>query len=253
MNDKVALRRQDFWTAIVMIAANLFFLYQTTAIPFFKAAAAGVDGRWYNSAALVPYGIFAALLILSVALLVTAIIEGGAPTGGTMGAAGAWLTSRAGGRLMAAAAMMLFYIFALVPRVDFILCSALVLLAMIGGFHQMRTRATLLALVFVALPSLYALMANFPQDRWNVPHDDDWVTLACLIGLVAALPLEARLAGAPRDGFLRWSPLIAIVVPLVLVIAMAFGFRQNVPNRSGLLFQQIEYHYFVTLRPWIRG
>ena len=42
---------------------------------------------------------------------------------------------------------------------------------------------------------------------------------------------------------------MAVLVPLMLVLAMAFGFRQNVPNRSGLLFSQIEYHYYVTLKP----
>jgi hypothetical protein len=47
----------------------------------------------------------------------------------------------------------------------------------------------------------------------------------------------------------RATPWIAVLAPLVLICAMAFGFRQNIPNRGGLLFSQIEYHYYVTLRP----
>lgn len=252
MEDKRALRRQDFWTAIVMIVTSLFFLYQTSSIPFFRAAAAGVDARWYNSAALVPYLVFAALLALSIALLVTAIAQGGAPVPGQMDAAVVWATSTTGGRIIAAAIIMLFYIFALVPRVDFIICSALVLLAMIGGFHQMRARATLLAVICVAVPSVYALAAYFPQSEWSAPHDDDWAALASFVGLLVLLRYDAPKT-TRRDGFLRWAPLVAILVPFALVLAMAFGFRQNVPNRTGLLFQQIEYHYFVNIRPLWRG
>jgi hypothetical protein len=48
-------------------------------------------------------------------------------------------------------------------------------------------------------------------------------------------------------------PVIAILAPVILVCAMAFGFRQNVPNRGGLIFSQIEYHYYVTLRPLWRS
>ena len=51
------------------------------------------------------------------------------------------------------------------------------------------------------------------------------------------------------DRVTRVTPWIAVGAPLILVCAMAFGFRQNVPNRGGLIFSQIEYHYYVTLRP----
>jgi hypothetical protein len=252
MDERIALRRKDFWTAIVMIGVNVFFLFQTTSIPFFRASAAGVEARWYNSAALVPYIIFAALLVLSVALLIIAIAQGGAPAPGAAKAVRAWLVSTAGGRMLAAAAMMLLYIFALVPRVDFIVASALILLAMIACFHRQRTRATVIGLVFVAIASLYALIMHFPQSEWNAPHDDDWVTLGCFVALAIAAWIERRADGV-RDRFLRWAPVVAIVVPSILVCAMAFGFRQNVPNRTGLLFQKIEYQYFVNVRPWLQG
>ena len=48
-------------------------------------------------------------------------------------------------------------------------------------------------------------------------------------------------------------PVIAVVAPLILILAMAYGFRQNVPNRGGLIFKQIEYQYFVNIKPlWSR-
>ena len=254
MDDRTALRRRDFWTALILIAASLFFLYRTAQIPFFKADAAGVDaGKWYNSAALVPYGIFAAILLLSTALLVVAIRQGGLPRSGTIGAVAGWLTGAAGTRMIAAATIMLAYIFALVPRVDFTIASALVLLALIYGFHCVRGRATAAALLAVLLPAAYALAANFPQSAWNAPHDDDWISLGAFVCLTMFMVVEARAADGRLDPYLRAAPFIAVLVPLFLVLVMAFGFRQNVPNRTGLVFQQIEYHYYVNLRPWLAG
>ncbi len=254
VSDKARLRRQDFWTAIALIVASLFFLAKTAQIPFFKADAAGVEaGKWYNSAALVPYGIFVGILVLAIALLVTAIRQGGMPRRGLVADIAAWATGMAGTRVLAAAAIMLAYIFALAPRVDFVICSALVVCALIYGFHETRGRATFIALVSVVVPSSYALIANFPQSSWSVPHDDDWVALAFFILLSIAMMVEVRAARGSIGGYLRVTPAIAVLVPLLLVIAMAFGFRQNVPNRTGLIFKQIEYHYYVTVKPWLAG
>ncbi len=246
-------RRQDFWTSLLLIAVSLFFLWRTSAIPFFKAAAAGVEaGHWYNSAAIVPYVIFTALLALAVGLMVTALRQGGAPHGLGEAVAG-FLGSAGGRRIIAAALIMLAYIFALVPRVDFTLASALVLLAMIYGFHETRGRATAIATAAVLIPSLYALAFHLPRGEWDAPHDDDWVTLAAFVGLWLVCWIEVRAARGRVEGYIRAAPFIAALVPLFLVLVMAFGFRQNVPNRTGLVFKQIEYHYYVNLRPWIRG
>jgi len=252
MHDRAALRRQDFWTALLLAGLSLFFLWKTSEIPFFRANAAGVEsGRWYNSAAIVPYAIFATILVLSLGLLVTAIRQGGAP----------WLRravtadAETGGlaRLCAVAAIMLFYIFALVPRVDFTIASALVLQALIYGFHETRARATAIAVAAVAIPALYALAMHFPRSEWNTPHDDDWITLAAFVILALVALVETRLSHGRLDKAIAIAPVLSVLVPFLLVIAMAFGFRQNVPNRTGLLFKQVEYHYYVTVKPWLAG
>lgn len=253
MHDKTKLRRQDFWTALLMMAVCGFFLIKTAEIPFIRAGAGGVQaGHWYNSPALVPYGIWGALMLLSVALLVIAIRQGGMPRAIAPGVAlaGSWTPALM--RVVAVSVVMLAYIFALVPRVDFALCSALVMLALIYGFHETRPRATLIAVVAVLVPSAYALVANFPQARWNTPHDDDWLTLASFLMLIPIMWIDCARVGRV-DGFIKAAPLIAFVVPLLLIITMAFGFRQNVPNRTGLLFSQIEYQFYVNWRPFIRG
>lgn len=249
--DLTTRRRQDFWTSLVLIAVSLFFLWRTSLLPFTGARGGGVGaGDWYMSAALVPFFIFGALLVLGVALLIIAIRQGGTPPG--LPPVWTWARSAQGGRVLACAAILLAYIFALVPRVDFILSSALVVMALITGFHQTRVRATWIALAAVMVPAAYALIVNFPRSRWAAPHDDDWLVLAAFVLLVIVTMIDAGRAGT-RDIWLKLAPAIALIVPFLLICAMAFGFRQNVPNRTGLVFSQVEYHYYVTWRPWLQG
>lgn len=241
-DDKTVLRTRDVWGAIVLIGTAAFFLWRTRTIPFLGENRAGVSGAdWYNSAAIVPLGIWTAILLLGIVLLVTALRQGGGA--GALSAAGiGWNPSEAL-RIATIAAIMACYVFALVPRVDFIIASGLAITAMIWGFHDGRPGRMAIAAIAVAVPALYALVEHLPQAEWNAPHDDDLVALAAW----SALTIVALAAG--RGRVIRAVPFIAILVPTLLVCAIAFGFRQNVPNRGGLLFAQIEYQYYVTLRP----
>lgn len=250
MSEKTELRGRDFRTALFLIAGSLFFLWRTSLLPFFKADAAGVDsGEWYNSAALVPFGIFGAMLLLSIVLLAVAVRDGGA---GRFVAVLRGRDARVEAvRVACVAAILTAYIAGLVPRVDFILSSALVITALTWGFHGGRRETMTPAVGLVLLPALYAVVANPAQADWAKPWDDDIVALASLVAMTAAMFwMEARRGRLSR--VVKATPAVAVLIPLTLVLAMAFGFRQNVPNRSGLIFSQIEYHYYVTLRPILR-
>lgn len=241
--DRLAeLRARDFWTALVLIGVSLFFLWKTLDIPMGGKNGAGVSGAgWYISAAVIPLGIFVALLLLALVLLAVSVRSGGAAR--ALSAAGlGWSPSEAW-RVTAIALMLLAYIVGLVPRVDFVLASALLITALIGGFHGQAKPRPLVPLLTMALAATYATMAHFPQAEWGA-WDDDWVTLALLVALTIWHQRTARL---------RITPALAFGVPLVLVCAMAFGFRQNVPNRGGLVFSQLEYAYYVHLRPLWRS
>ncbi|QBF29945.1 hypothetical protein [Thalassococcus sp. S3] len=246
MDDTTTLRARDFWSALVLLALSLFFLWRTSFIPLFGANRAGVSGAdWYNSAAIVPFGIFGALLVLSLVLLTISIRSGGARYALT--AAGIGWNGAEAWRFGTLALILFFYIAGLVPRVDFILSSGLLITALIFGYHGGHPRRMILATGAVGLPGLYAMAMHLPQSEWKA-HDDDIVTLAAWL----LLTLWA-LAFHHTDRVVRVIPWIAVLAPLILVCAMAFGFRQNVPNRGGLIFSQIEYHYYVTLRPlWRR-
>lgn len=79
MDDKVGLRARDFWTSLILIALSVAFLWQTSLLPFYDAKAAGVNSaQWFNSAAIVPFGIFGLLLLLAITLLTISIRDGGA-------------------------------------------------------------------------------------------------------------------------------------------------------------------------------
>ncbi len=242
IEDKAVLRARDFWAAIVLMAVSLFFLWKTSEIPLFGGNRAGVSSAaWYNSAAIVPLGIFIALFVLSVVLLVITIREGGAQRALTSVGIG-WDGVEAL-RFVTLAVILFSYIACLVPRVDFIISSGLLITAMIYGYRGGETARMKLAAGIMFVAGFYALIRHFPQAEWAA-HDDDWLALALWLALTIWVLVQAR-----ADRVLRFVPVIAVVAPIILVTAMAFGFRQNIPNRGGLLFEHIQYHYYVTLRP----
>lgn len=251
MEDKTVLRARDFWTSLVLMATSVFFIYKTTDIPFFNTKSAGVDAaEWYNSAALVPYGIFYAMLALSIVLLFISIKEGGAQR--ALSLTGIGFTKDETLRVTSVSAILLLYIFGLVPRVDFIIGSALMITCLIWGFHNGDQKSMLISVSAIAIASFYALIAHFPRSEWTKPHDDDWVTLLVFAALTVVMFIKER-RGNALDRIVKLTPVISILVPTILVCAMAFGFRQNVPNRQGLIFSHIEYHYFVTIKPLWQG
>ncbi|MEX3017577.1 hypothetical protein [Gymnodinialimonas hymeniacidonis] len=245
-DDIAVLRARDFWGAIVLMVLSLFFLWRTSFIPLFGDNRAGVSGTsWYNSAAIVPLGIFTALFILSLVLLSIAIRAGGAKR--ALSPIGIGWDRAEAVRFITIGVILFFYTAGLVPRVDFIACSGLLITALTFGYHKGRITRMILASGAVGLCGAYALVAHLPQSEWGA-HDDDIVTLAVWAALTLWVLLCAR-----GDGVLKAVPVIAVLAPVILVCAMAFGFRQNVPNRGGLIFSQIEYHYYVTLRPLWRS
>ncbi len=240
--DTEILRARDFWGALVLMGLSVFFLWKTLDIPLWGGNRAGVNAAaWYNSAAIVPLGIFSALLALSFLLLVMAVRAGGA--GRALSAVGIGWNADEALRFVTIAVILFFYIAALVPRVDFILSSGLLITALTFGYHGGIRARMMLSATVMAASGTYALVAHFPRSEWAA-HDDDWLTLIVWAALTIWMLIRAR-----GDRVLKIAPIIAVIAPTVLVCAMAFGFRQNVPNRGGLIFKQIEYHYYVTIRP----
>jgi len=245
VSEKAVMRSRDFLVSLVLIALSLFFLWRTSLLPFLDKSENGVRiGDWYNSAALVPFGLFTSLLLISLVLLFIAVKEGGAKiTVERLGLEPSEIM-----RVLSLAVIVFFYIFALVPRVDFILSSALIILAMVFGFHRATQWRQVVSLTVVSASGLYSLIMRFPQSEWGKYHDDDLVTLVCWLVLCGfTLVIAAKEKWAEKG--LAIAPVLSFIVPLFLVCSMAFGFKQNVPNRSGLLFSKIEIFYYVSWLP----
>ncbi|GAA6209090.1 hypothetical protein NBRC116601_23830 [Cognatishimia sp. WU-CL00825] len=244
-DDITVLRARDFWSAIGLFFLSLFFLWKTSQIPLFGANRAGVSADWFNSAALVPLGIFGGMLVLSIVLFVIAIKAGGAQH--ALSSIGLGWDKNEALRFTTIAAILTGYIVGLVPRVDFIISSALLITALIYGYRGGHRDRMVTSSLFVFAAGLYAFVTHLPQSQWKA-HGDDWVVLLLWIGLVLV-----SLAKSKSDKVARLVPLLSVLAPFILVCAMAFGFRQNVPNRTGLIFSQIEYNYYVNLKPlWSR-
>ena len=161
--------------------------------------------------------------------------DGGAAR--ALGAAGIDWNPAEARRFGTIAIILFFYIAALVPRVDFLISSALLITALIHGYHGGNGHRMWVAAGVVSVPGLSALIAYFPRAAWNA-HGDDWVALAVFV--LFTIYVFWRRRGEPLRIALS---VIAIVAPLILILAMAYGFRQNVPARGGLIFKQIEYQY----------
>ena len=240
--DLLTLRTRDFWGALALLAISTLFLWKTIDIPLFGGNRAGVSGAdWYTSAALVPLGIFGSLFLLACILLVIAIQAGGAK--GALSAVSLGWNKQEAIRFLTLGLIMLSYIGGLVPRVDFLISSGLLISALIYGYHGGQAFRSVLASGLMLCTGLYAFVTHLPQSEWKA-WDDDIVTLIAWVALTVLILLSSH-----NNRVLKVTPVIAVIVPLLLVTAMAFGFRQNVPARDGLIFKQIEYHYYVTLRP----
>ncbi len=249
MNDEedlAVLRTRDFWSAIALLLGSIFFLWKTSSIPLFGENRAGVSGAdWYNSAALVPLGIFGGMFILAACLLIISIRAGGAST--ALSKVGIGWSGPEALRFTTIIVVLAGYIIGLVPRVDFILCSALLITALIFGYRGGHAPRMVLAAISVSIPACFAFFVNLPREKWNATNDD-WLTLA-----VWAVFTLFVLTQSKNDRTTKLIPVLSVLAPTILVCAMAFGFRQNVPNRGGLIFSQIEYQYYVTIKPlWSR-
>ena len=156
------LRARDFWGALVLMGLSLFFLWQTLDIPLWGDNRAGVSAAaWYNSAALVPLGIFSALFVLSVVLLVIAIQAGGAKR--ALSLIGIGWDADDSLRFATLGVILFFYIAGLVPRVDFVLSSGLLITALTFGYHKGRRSRMILSAASVALAVIFTLIVHLPR------------------------------------------------------------------------------------------
>jgi hypothetical protein len=238
---KIALRKADFWTGIVILVIAVMMIVEALGYPL-EGSYAGVRNVWYVSPALFPLMTAGMLVLLSTYLLLNAVREGGLA---------AALTDLNGGRIARAArasadvwivALILgSYIYVLVPRIDFPLATLFVLFTFFAVYH-VAGRALLPALgVFVAagLTIVATAAAGFqPAPRSAAFYTRDAALLAAILLQIALVTLAVR-ADPPARACLRRSLAVAILTPLLLSVVFKYGLIVPLPA-EGLATEAME-------------
>jgi hypothetical protein len=231
---QVNLRKADFWTSLVLLAIGAGMLLKALSMPL-EGTYAGVTNAWYVSPALFPLIVAGFLLLLSLILLANAVRTGGASaalrafrrqkTHASAGSEAFWIV---GGVLGA-------YIYILVPRVDFIAATTLLLFTLVAVFDLRSTRAARRALLVYAATAAAVLgMALFlfelpPQSAEAYARDASvWMVVAVSMGVVA---VALREEPENRTRFARcvW---VSLLTPLILSTSFKYGLLVPLPNEG---------------------
>lgn len=223
------IRKADFWTSLILFGIAAGMIGSAMTMPL-KESFAGVQNAWYVSPALFPLMIAGALLILATVLLCNSIRTGGAQ------AALAAIRRRAPGdgdataRMLTSIAIIAAYVYGLIPRVDYVIATALFLQVFIAAFYigrkeimRLQTRAFLL----VAFPAfLTDLFRFYPTPGTLSRYLLDLLVLVVTIGL--ALVTWRRLA-SDTVSRRRFSAVLATSAVVALLTGVSFKFGLLVP------------------------
>ncbi len=229
MDSQTRMRRADFWTSLVFFAIAIGMIGSAMTMPL-KESFAGVQNVWYVSPALLPLMIAAGLLILATTLLRNAVRTGGARA--ALASLGRWAEADgdATARMLAAIAIIVGYVYGLIPRIDYVVATTLFLLVFIGAFYLgrkdiMRFQAVLFLAVGAA--ALAAdLLGVYPSPGTTPRYALDLIVLLGTAGL--ALATWRQLAS---DAVLRrrLGVTVAVSVAVALVTSASFKFGLLVP------------------------
>ena len=222
MKDVKSLRKADFWTSIVLFALGVAMFIGATTFPMTDSYG-GVQNVWYVSPALFPLIIATALVILSLVLFANAILTVGVRDAIACIGGLSYRLSERDVRLVMVIALISAYVYALVPRVDFFLATALFLQAFIGSFYPERSDMMKVhAAPFLAFSVLVGVLAlvgptREPETVFAGVIDAAALGLFVIVAIVAIVALR-RLAGPqqPDRRRVRIGLIVSVVVPLIL-------------------------------------
>ncbi|MFY0733792.1 MULTISPECIES: hypothetical protein [Aurantimonas] len=227
--------RADFWAGLAILAAATAMLVRSLTYPL-QGSYAGVRNAWYVSPALFPLIVATGLVVLSLMLLARARRAGGAA------AALASIRQMAPGRLSERsatfwliAALIVFYVYALVPRVDFIAATALFLLAFATLFHLTAAPATRLILALFFGVSLAVGGAALLGVETGVRTPAALIVDALIwLAVLAACAALLRATRMPKDAarHARQCVGLSLLAPLILGIVFKYGLLVPLPHEG---------------------
>lgn len=248
MDDSIRMRKADFWTSLIFFGIAAGMIGSAMTMPL-KESFAGVQNAWYVSPALLPLMIAGGLLILATALLRNAVRTGGARA--ALESFGKWADTDgiARGRMFTAIAIMAGYVYGLIPRVDYVIGTALFLQVFIAAFYVGRKEIVRLQiatfLVVVAPAFLADLLGLYPSPGTPPRFALDLTVLLVTVGL--ALASWRRLA-SDMIARRRFAVTIAVSLAVAILTSVSFKFGLLVPlPAEGIAVRAMETVY-VALR-----
>ena len=231
MDDLLRMRRADFWTSLIFFGIAAGMIGSAMTMPL-KESFAGVQNAWYVSPALLPLMIAGGLLILATTLLCNAIRTGGAAA--ALASLGRWAEASrdATVRMLVSIAIIAGYVFGLIPRVDYVIATALFLQVFIAAFYVGRKEIMRLQtasfLLLVAPAFLADLLGVYPSPGTAPRYALDLIVLLIAFGL--GLVTWRRLAPDPigRRRF-AITTTVSIVVALLTSVSFKFGLLVPLP------------------------
>jgi hypothetical protein len=254
MLPKERLRRADILFSFLVVLAGAAILINAMGFPR-GAELSGVRNDWYVSPALMPYIIGTGLVLMGIALFITGLKEAG--TAGLreiLDSIGRLFTRRpapgAGSlRFLAVTITVVLTVFLYMPRVDFVISAAFLLVALMTMFafeDDVLLKRLLILYVLLAAPMIAyfasGLGARFEKAFYYASDIPGGLFLALYI------VLAARTAGRERRGRFLRLVLIAFAVPLLLVPVFKYLLYIPFPREGGVV-ALMDYVRFDLLDP----
>lgn len=224
MMEKDKLRRADIFSGFLIFLFGLWVISQGLKMPM-KDSWGGVQNVWFVSPALFPLFVGAMIALLGGLLVRTALKEVGRAE---FKRAMQWLTGIEVVRFLktpsvirfyAMTVLFLAYVFLNIPRIDFLLCSILFLLAFISMFYFDDDRLLKKMLLFYITGTIACLayfILGFPATLASIlPYSGDWLTLIFIVAYAAYVWALARGSSVLRNKY-RTSMILALIVPFIV-------------------------------------
>lgn len=254
MLPKERLRKADILFSFLVVLAGAAIVINALGFPR-GAELSGVRNDWYVSPALMPYIIGTGLILMGIALFLTGLKEAG--TEGfreALGSIGKLFTRpQAPGagslRFLAVTITVVLTVFLYMPRVDFVISAAFLLIALMSMFafeDDALLRRILILYVLLAAPMIAyfasGLGARFEEAFYYASDIPGGLFLVLFILLVA------RAVGRERRGRFLRLVLIAFAVPLLLVPVFKYLLYIPFPREGGVV-ALMDYVRFDLLDP----
>jgi hypothetical protein len=235
VKDTKTLRKGDFWTSLILFAVSVAMIATATTFPMTDSYG-GVQNVWYVSPALFPLIVGGVLVLLSAVLFVNAVVSGGARDAlASLQKIGGRLADR-DIRLILIVALISAYVYALIPRVDHFIGTALFLQAFILSFYGDRADLTKSQLggfftysVVVGGMALFGLSFERASSA-SIAADVAGIIVFIVLAVAAYLQVSPTETDLRRR--IRLGLIVSVAVPLVLCPAFKYLLLVPLPTEG---------------------